>query len=66
MLRDELSFAYLIMIVDDGQELISEDMASDYAYEYGLLFNTIKFEENHSIELVIRTLRTRISRLISE
>jgi hypothetical protein len=43
MLRDDLAFAYLVMIVHDGQEYISEDMASDFAYEYGLLFNTIKF-----------------------
>ena len=43
MLRDDLAFGYLVMIVNDGSVNISEDMASEFAYEYGFLFNTIKF-----------------------
>ena len=43
-------------------------MASDLAYENGLLFNEISSNPNNlrNVDLVIKTLRTRSARLVNE
>ena len=58
--REDLTFGYLI-----GSNTSSdcEEVASDFAYNNGLLFNTIS---QNNVELVLKTLRTRTARLVTE
>ena len=67
-MREDLGFGYLIgsNVNDNGQ--IDDELASDFAYENGLLFNEINSNQSNlkNIDLVIKTLRTRVGRLVTE
>jgi hypothetical protein len=58
--REDLTFGYLI---GSNTSPDSEEVASDFAYNNGLLFNTIS---ENNVELVLKTLRTRTARLVTE
>ena len=77
VMRDDLSFSYLIGTKSDqAQRLgsaangtnqsVESEIASDFAYDHELLFNEISSHRGSNIELVLKTLRTRTTRLVSE
>ena len=72
VVREDLSFTYLIGNKVDqvmGQEsvVLAED-ASDFAFNHQILFNEVSSlqEAPKNIELILKTLRTRAVRLVSE
>jgi len=78
MLRD-LSFQYLIgnkldldqassasSLLQDGKRQVDFDEAQEFAQTRGLLFNEVSAHKRKNIELVLKMLRTRASRILSE
>ena len=75
-MRDDLAFGYLIGTKVDQvansnattAQRVDAEEASDMAYEHGLLFNEVASVEGQvkNIDLIVKTLRTRTSRLVSE
>ena len=64
LLRDDLSFTYLVGTKCDLPS--STPSAEDFAFNNDLLFQSISSLESRNIELVLKTLRTRSARLVSE
>ena len=56
---------YLIGTKSDleGERQVNTDLASDFAYNYQILFSEVNLG---NVDLLIKTLRTRIARLVSE
>jgi hypothetical protein len=52
----------------NSQNQTEDELASDFAYENGLLFNEVNPNHNvlRNVELVMKTIRTRVGRLVSE
>jgi len=65
-LREDLSFSYLIGTKADLDSQVDIDTASDFAFNNELLFNEVSAKNFNNIDLVLKTLRTRAARLVSE
>ena len=65
-MREDLSFCYLIGTKADLEVQVDMDTASDFAFNNELLFNEVSGKQLNNVDLVLKTLRTRAARLVSE
>ena len=65
-MRDDLSFGYLVGVREKADQRVDQEEASDFAFGAQVLFNEVNLQNGSNIDLLLKTLRTRASRLIGD
>ena len=65
--REDLSFGIMVGVSEqDSDTLVDLEAASDFACNLMLLYNEVEVGPQGSVDVLLKTIRTRTSRLLSE